>query len=281
VLLSLGGAVLLGGPLRAASPRSNGPEMQEVRALWAWLRTHHVPDPGRTYLQDTFYTRPLSRDLALSHVLSLTAHEAGVSQVGPYYGVAPYGTQRWLLGEFGRLFGRGVGTAEDARAIADEMVRFGCDRLVLADPALREFFEGLSEFKQVYQSERFTVLELAGAPTSMAVAGTGVSILSLRLEPGEIRVAGVSDQPDGELGVKEAWHPFWHLDAPPGVELTTDGASLMRVRHIPRGRFQWTVRYRPPTWPLLISLNAWLVMASVAAFAGRTPSGSVVEARSG
>ncbi len=79
----VGLCVWWGAPLRAASPKKNSREMTDVRALWTWLDKNKSGDWGRVYLQDTFMTPPENAELARSHVLSLTAHEAGVRQLGP------------------------------------------------------------------------------------------------------------------------------------------------------------------------------------------------------
>jgi len=266
--LGLGATVFLGAPLRAVSPAANGAEMGEVRVLWTWLKAHRKPDVGRTYIQDTFYTRPLDSGLAQSHVLALTAHEAGISQVGPYYGVAPYGTQPWLRSEFGRVFNRGVGSTEDAGDVVAAMDRFACGRLVLSDPALRAFFDDLPGLSLEFRSQRFTVYRRLGVPPSLIDSSGTVSARLVSVDPGVIRVLGTSAQADGEFGLKEAWHPFWKLDAPAGVVLAADDAALIRVRHVPSGRFEWTLRYDPPRWPLLVTVVGWLAIAA-AAWMGR------------
>src|SRR5262249_54275811 len=158
----------------------------------------------------------------------LSAHEAGVSQVGPYYGVAPYGTQPWLRSEFGLVFNRGVGSTEDAGDVVAAMDRFGCGRLGLSDPALRTVFDDLAGLSVADRSQRFTAYRRLGVPPVLIDSGGVASARLTCVDPGVIRVVGTGAQADAEFGVKEAWHPFWRLDAPRGVVLEPDDVSLMR-----------------------------------------------------
>jgi hypothetical protein len=125
-----------GAQLRAETPSTKGEEMAEVRQLWNWLSQNRSDKWGRVYIQDTFMTPPPGAELGRSHVLALTARETGVRQLGSYYGVVPYRTKTWTMGQVGLVYGFRPASPEHIRELRLRMARTNATHLVVCDPTL-------------------------------------------------------------------------------------------------------------------------------------------------
>ena len=153
----------LGSPLRAETPALTSDEMTEVRELWEWLSKNKSDEWGRVYIQDTFMTPPLGADLGESHILALTARESGVRQLGPYYGVVPFKTKTWTMGQVGLVYGLRPARPEHFDELRDRMAMTNATHLVVSDPTLGIQIQRAGFFNLLTRIGRFSVFELRGA----------------------------------------------------------------------------------------------------------------------
>lgn len=245
-------AFFTGKPLRAEVPAIHGSEMSEVRALWQWLKAHHDESWGRVYIQDTFLAPPLDRALAQSHVLSLTAREASVQQLGAYYRLMPYRVSRWTKSDQGTLFGKSIQTAAGLEALAQNLIATNCTHVVLSVPEQAPAMSGSPGFRPVHQVGRFTVFQ-RDMPARFALpTSEGVEAHTTHYASGAIELDVVS-KGRGSLFVAEQYHPFWRMSGAPGAQLKWNKLGLLSIEDLPAGRSAIKLRYRAPRLPLFVS----------------------------
>ena len=248
---------LWGAGLRSDVLDSDGSEVQEVQALWRWLRQARTPAWGRVYIQDTYMTPPAHDGLVRSHLLALTLHETGLAPIGPYYGVIPSATAQFTVGEFGLIFGRDslMRPAPGGRWVLDlPLADFGATHLISVNAQTANELRRVG-MAQIGAVGRFAIF--AGAVGTPAIVGVAVNDL-LALQIG-------SDH-DGTALLAHAYHPFWRIAlAPAGTRLVRGSRGRMRLLGLPAGPIDVALAYDPPlVWPW--SLLGWLL---IAAWAGR------------
>ena len=253
-----------GSPLRAQTEPPDGAEMSEVRLLWDWLETNRSPAWGRVYLQDTFDLPDPDIKLSHSHVLALTAHETGVRQLGATYGVAPYRTIDWTPSEFGTLFRQYIRDDLRIRRALEWMWAANTTHVVVSDPRTRQMLETSPEFDPIHRVGRFTVFAVPGVTSEWASSlepGLVVGVDSF--ETGRYRLSVQSPGGRIRVFVKSSWHPAWSLEGPPGISLRLEQepSGLMRIDGAGAGEFNLLLEYRPPRWPLWLSLLGWIAIA--------------------
>lgn len=270
-VVATGIAFGFGGPLRSDTPRVKSGEMTEVRELWRWLEESREVDWGRVYVQDTFMTPPIDAELAASHVLALTARETGVRLLGPYYGVVPYKTKAWTMGQVGLVYGMPVTGPDALREVIRRMEETNATHLVVADPVLGERLEKapLEEgraLRFVKRIGRFSVFRRADSVSEWVTAVEGDAMIDVRKYATGAIDWRVSHNPQGSAAlVKASFHPFWRLRGPDGARIAESGSGLIRVERIPPGDHDLSLVYRQPRWPIWVSAAGWLLILSLAA----------------
>jgi len=262
---ALGLAFLSSAPLGAVVADRAGPEMTEVRELWRWLRDHRRDDWGRVYLQDTFMTPPLDRMLRFSHVLALSAREAGVHQLGPYYGVVPYPTGRWTAGEFGRLFAGRVVSSRDLRQLMVAMERSNATHLVVSDPVLAARLRGTPVFTSLARVGRFEVLQEDRYASSWAVAAEGDATLE-RIQAGHLRLRLTQPERAAPVLLKIAYHPSWRAAPGAHADLAPEPDGLMRIENLSARGGTLDLLYRAPVLPRWLSGVGWIAVLGLASW---------------
>lgn len=254
-----------GAPLRAETPRLDSREMADVRGLWRWLDENHEDDWGRVYLQDTFMTPPESAELSESHVLSLTARESGVRQLGPYYGVVPYKTRGWTMGQVGLLYGMRVRGAEDIDEIRRRLRLSNATHLVTADPVLGMQIEQAPGFRLLERIGRFSVFEAEGIASEWAAPlQNDAAVVVREYRPGFVAFSVERNARGARVLVKASYHPFWKLDGPKGARLVEGPSGLIQVLDVPPGDHEITLDYHEPRWPAWVSIAGWLLIGAFA-----------------
>ncbi len=258
-------AVWWGAPLRTETPRAISEEMTEVRGLWRWLGENRKDDWGRVYIQDTFMTPPLDAQLGGSHVLALTACETGVRQLGSYYGVVPYKTKVWTMGQVGLLYGLRVTGADSLDQLRQRMIMTNATHLVVADPVLGTRLQGAREFRFLTRVGRFSVFELTNSVSEWVVPIQGDAITNVE----EVRTGvidfRVSQNPQGAtVLVKTSYHPFWRMIGPQKAQLDEGPSGLMQIKWLPPGDHDVSLLYRQPRWPIWVSLAGWVLVGCLA-----------------
>ena len=119
------------------------------------------------------------------------------------------------------------------------------------------------EFDPIHRVGRFTVFAVPGVTNEWASSlepGLVVGVDSF--ETGRYRLSVQS--PGGRIGVfvKSSWHPAWSLEGPPGISLRLEQepSGLMRIDGAGAGEFNLLLEYRPPRWPLWLSLLGWIAI---------------------
>jgi hypothetical protein len=252
-----------GAPLRAETPPAKSEEMAEVRQLWDWLSKNKSVAWGRVYIQDTFMTPPLSSDLCGSHILALTARETGIQQLGPYYGVVPYKTKTWTMGQVGLVYGLRVAAADHLQELRSRMAMTNATHLIAADPTLAVQLQRSGSFVLLARIGRFAVFVLRGAVSSWAspFGGEGeasAAVDEYRTGRAVLRVSAKSA--DAALLVKTSYHPFWHVAGFDRARLTEHSTGLIRVGGLSPGERRLELAYRAPTWPVWVSAAGWLAL---------------------
>ena len=250
-------ALWVGVEVHRTVPRLDSPEVAEVRELWQWIEDNHN-DRSRVYVQDTFMCPPLKRELARSHILALTSHETGARQLGAWYGAVPFPTVEWTPGEFGMLF-RGFVNTDDRITRLLSLTQLSNSLLVVVTyPELADYLKKSDRLRVVHTIGRFTIFR----PVNQTANWTDHRGASARHEEDRIEIELTSAAPRGELVVKTAYHPFWHLDGPDGVALAPTGAGLMHITGLTRPA-ALTLDYRPPRWPLLATLAGFVALGAL------------------
>jgi hypothetical protein len=266
----IGLAVWWGAPLRTAAPKKNSKEMTEVRELWNWLAENKTDEWGRVFLQDTFMTPPENKELWRSHVLSLTAHEAGVRQLGPYYGVVPYKSKTWTMGQIGLVYGMRVTRPEHLAEVKSRMRMTNATHLVAADPVLAARITSAGAFERLAEIGRFTVFEYRDGSHPRGPEGWveptdgNAAVRVTEYDTGRIAMIIEADASGASLLAKVAYHPFWKAEGIDGIELGAGRSGLMQVKRVPPGKHTLTLAYSPPLWPGLISILGWIVLVLAA-----------------
>jgi len=250
-----------GSPLRAETPASRSDEMTEVRQLWDWLSKNKNDGWGRVYIQDTFMTPPLGADLGESHILALTSRETGVRQLGSYYGVVPYKTKVWTMGQVGLLYGLRIAGPDDIRELRDRMNATHATHLVVSDPTLGIQIQRTSAFGLLVRVGRFSVFERRDTVSDWVTPiGHEAVVDAIEYRTGAVDCR-VSQNPSGTaLLVATSYHPFWRLAGPENARLTEDPSGLMRVENIPGGDHRIELSYDAPEWPKWVAVAGWLAL---------------------
>lgn len=253
-------------PLRIGAPWGEraAREMEEVRELWAKLR--RLAPQGRVYVQDTFFTPPLERELVTSHVLALTAYETGVTPLGAFYGAVPLRTL-WTKSESGALFRERPGDASDIERIERHLRRTRSSLIVVADPALSALLAASDSFSVLDRAGRFTIFSLARPQTDRIEASSG-TVRPIELAPGRIRFELELDSAPAPVRIEvlEAFHSFWSLTAAPGWSLSPTADGFMLIEGDASGPTEILLEYRAPALPKVVSLCgclallAWIVV---------------------
>jgi hypothetical protein len=259
-VVAIGLGLWWGTPLRStvADPRSE--EVQQVQSLWDWLRSAGDAELGRVYLQDTYACPPRS-SLTHSHILARTSEMTGFPQLGPWYGVVPYGTARWTRGEFGALFDYGDQVTDSEEGYEDLLHRMflaNVGLVVISNPSLATRLLGREPFQLRQRIGRFSVFAVEDAPRRWAEAltpGTHVDVVSY--QPGSIALNVNTSQEAARIGIRESWHPFWRIDGDSQVRITQSGPGLIRLENIPPGSHQIDLRWKSPRLSIVLSLLGW------------------------
>lgn len=261
-------------PLRQQVAQANGAELAEVTQLWQFLRAAQRRDWGRVYLQNTYATQPLQADdgtprrLSHSHVLALTAHETGVRQLGPFYGVTPFATD-WTASAHDNLFGVPTHQPRVYRHAGLWLRRTGCSHLVLADPRLLPGFiaQGL---ELLHRSGRFAVLQLPRAQWPLVHPGQGAEARVDARVAHRLRVALQVREANGQVRIPYAFSPHWRVVGASPAQLSGDKMGLLVLRAPSPGNLACELLYDPPRHGALLGLGAWLVIAGGLLGAART-----------
>jgi hypothetical protein len=249
--LALASGLLWGAPLRDDIPDVDGPEMDDVRALWRWLGDHR--DGHRVYIQDTFMAEPRTLSLAHSHVLALTWYETGVEPIGPYYGVVPSRTASSTASQFGLLF---AGPRAEVLAEAP-LSRWDASVLIASTPTVADALTKYG-WTLVDRIGRFSIWrQPPGPPPATAGVREGTQRIAFEL--------------DADAVVACSYHWFLRIvDAPPGARLALGDFGRLAIVGLPPGHHRVVVEYAPPrVWP--VSVAAWLGLAALAMVAYRRP----------
>jgi len=269
-----------GRPLASDTPDPNGREMSYVRALWSWFREHRHPSWDRVHLQDTFMTPPRDQSLARSHVLALTLHETGLEAIGPFYGVVPAATARWMRSEFGALFGRGPRAGDAPSHIRRLVEEAAVTHVVTASSYSESLLTTMSEWAPEPRVGRFRIFgppPAVDAPIPPRAPGPhpgdetqGGSPRSARRPPpfGSARAArfaiDTETDPAGAARLSIAFHPFWEIaEGPSGARVSRGRDGFLQVEGLAPGSHHLVLEYRPPVaWPA--SLAGWIGIAVLA-----------------
>lgn len=264
-LIGVGLAFWWGTPLRHETPQAKSKEMTEVRGLWRWLEENRKEDWGRVYIQDTFMTSPVDAELGGSHVLALTAHETGVRQLGPYYGVVPYKTRVWTMGQVGLLYGLRVRGPDDLAEVHRRMIMTNATHLVVADPLLGAQLQGVREFRFLTRVGRFSVFERVDTASGWVTAIQGNAVIEVEnFKTGAVDFR-VSQNPRGATAlVKASYHPFWRLAGPEDARIEEGPSGLIQIERLLPGDHDVSLSYRQPRWPVWVSIAGWLLIGSLA-----------------
>jgi hypothetical protein len=252
----------LGSPLRAETPASRSDEMTEVRQLWDWLSKNKNDGWGRVYIQDTFMTPPLGADLGESHILALTARESGVRQLGPYYGVVPFKTKTWTMGQVGLVYGLRPARPEHFDELRDRMAMTNATHLVVSDPTLGIQIQRTGSFKLLTRIGRFSVFELQYATSSWVSRFVGTVKTQVdEYKTGRVVIRMSVSTEDAGLLVKTSYHPFWRITKSEDARLTKDPSGLIRLVKLAPDDHRIELSYEAPTWPVWVSVAGWLALA--------------------
>lgn len=243
--------------------------LAEATALWGWLAAHRDASWGRVYLQDTFMS---GGPLTHSHLLARSAHESGIDQLGPYYGVVPFRT-RWTLSEFGRLFLRRIQSPEDRDFLLFAMERSNCTHLVLPSGPLSRAVASDDAFRQLYSSRAFQVFERIDARSLWAEPAEGQTTLVEAREAGKISLVASLPEGTDTVRLREAYHPFWQLDAPAGARLREEPKTgMLTVTGLAAGQQKISLEFRLPVAPLALSWVAALAILALGLRERRAPA---------
>jgi len=248
-------------PLARLVPVTDGSEMAEVVALWDWLHENRDESWGRVYLQDTFFTPPRDRALVHSHILSLTARETGVRQLGAYYGAVPVPTRRWTLAEFGALFGAGLRSQAEFTQLVRRMRLSNTTHLVVANPVLVERLLATGGFTQDFRRGRFSVLRLENRGSRWIEPSTAeLQVADVGYETGRIVLRTRAVEPGGAVLIKTAFHPYWRVQNGSRARVAPSADGLLMLVEIEPGLHSIALEYRPPRLPKLLAAAGWLVI---------------------
>jgi len=258
-------AIFSGLPLKNNTPDPESGDMADIRMVWTWLQNNHQADWGRVHLQDTFQIEPGPDGLGASHVLALTAREAGVRQVGSAYSVAPYTTAPWTASEFSTLFAKFILKPEDVQYVVDKAWFANVTHILTSDPRTAGLLKASGAFSPRFAAGRFEILRWQGyAGEWGSRLGDGKPLTGINFQPGLIDIPlGDGDYPQGIM-VKTSYHPFWRVDDGSGAILSPHPSGLMEITNLKSGRSFLGIKYRPPVWPKFISLLAVLGIVAMA-----------------
>jgi len=252
-------------PLRAVVPSPHGPEMAEVKGLWEWLSRNRSDDWGRVYLQDTFERPRPEAKLSQSHVLALTARRTGVCQLGAGYGISPFRTVDWTPSEFATLFRRYINDDERVGYVKDMMWGTNATHLVTCDARVGRRLETSAGFDVLHRVGRFVVFRLNEIECRWADPLTaGVEVPSAEFAPGRYRLLVRSSNPSGRVLVKSSYHPHWRATGQPGLKLRAESSGLIGLEGMNAGETEVALDYRPPRWPLGLTILCWIAIAVLA-----------------
>ncbi len=281
-VVALLGATMWGGRLRRVVPPVDGPEMAEVRSLWSWLESNRGDGWGRVYLQDTFATPPRDAKLARSHVLAMTAHSAGVRQLGAAY-VIPYPTAGWTSADLGRIFGLPLDHPDEIKRLLAYARLGNTTHLVTADPQAAAKLSSVDAFEELHRSGRFVVFRIRGTESrwiELLTGGVEVELVEggpASDDPGymEFRRRPPS-QEDVTVLVKTSYHPFWEAWGETAW-VAPHESGLIELHDLSPGLKSAALQYRPPWWPPIVTILAFVSLIAIA-IAGSRPHAEPEEA---
>jgi hypothetical protein len=61
--------------------------------------------------------------------------------------------------------------------------------------------------------------------------------------------------------VKVAYHPFWQIRGSDGAVIEMDDDGMMNVNGLARAEQVIDIVYKPPAWPMWVSIAGWLGVA--------------------
>jgi hypothetical protein len=258
-------AFFSGQPLKRNAPDPASADMADIRGVWSWLASHRQADWGRIHLQDTFQLDPGPNGLGASHVLALTAREAGVRQVGAAYSVAPYLTVPWTASEFSTLFGKFILKPEDVSHVVDKAWFANATHILTSDPRTADLLKSSGAFSSRFVAGRFEILRWQGYAGEWAGRfEDGKPLPGIDFQPGRISIPlGGEDYTQGIM-VKTSYHPFWRTEPGSAAKLSPHPSGLMVITNLEPERLTLDIEFRPPVWPKFMSLLAVLGIAAMA-----------------
>jgi hypothetical protein len=252
----------LGLPLRSQVSDPESYALDNLHRVWAFLR-EQPPNPGRVFVQSTFMTEPRNHPLVRSHVPALTAREAGVRQVGAYYGIVPYKTRYITGGEFGQVLGLSVRGDFDRAELARRIALSNTTQLVMVDPQAVETLVEADIAEVLVQYGRFSVLQVNADRTSW-FSGDDSRIQIWEWTPGHVVFNLSADSFPMTVVAKQSYHPGW--TAPPGITLaeSDDGLLELTLDGPPEGvvTLSWKP-YRAHTWMAASGFGVLLIWTLV------------------
>ncbi len=263
-------AFACGAPLRAAVPERKSAPVEEVKSLWKWLAEHRREEWGRVYIQDTFTYPTALTPLRESHILSLTARNSGVRQLGPVYGIAPYRTAEWTPSEFGKLYRRIIGGEKGDETLRRLMWLSGATHIVLSDGATRSRLAGSPLFESLHSTGRYEVLHLRNARPSWVTAAAGEGDLTVgRYETGRLSVDLGGMYGGEDLLVRVSYHPGWTIRGSRTASLVSDSSGLLRITGLAPGKGAIELEFIPSRTPRTVAVFGWVALAALFLMPGR------------
>jgi hypothetical protein len=253
-------------PLEADLRRPVSEQVSEIEPLWKWLHDNANPEWGRIYVQDTFGWLWAEGGLAQSHVMVLTAHHAGMPQLGTYYGIVPYGL-RWTISEFNSLF-----TAQNPTEdwILEAMEKTNAGVLVTSSVEVTDAVSQMDGFEAIHVAGPFTVFHRKNAENHPVAELTPANHLSsIDFHAGDVRFHLRSDYPRSRVLIRTLYHPFFHLEGIPEAWLRESPEGFLAIDGIPDGEFSVHVWYEPSKLPGTLSVLGWILLAAWAASLAR------------
>ena len=92
----------------------------------------------------------------------------------------------------------------------------------------------------------------------------GVEVPSAEFAPGRYRLLVRSSNPSGRVLVKSSYHPHWRATGQPGLKLRAESSGLIGLEGMNAGETEVALDYRPPRWPLGLTILCWIAIAVLA-----------------
>jgi hypothetical protein len=236
--------------------RLDSTELNSVKTVWSNIAK--LDKGRRIYIQDTFWTKPYETNLTHSHILSLTQHETGMNQLGPYYGIVPFRNKRSSISESDLLFGKEINLGTNfAQRLLSNMQEMKCSYLLISNPQLSPALEESKLFNKLFSTGRFTLFSISfsdkeGGYGDYEEAGIGIT----KVSDGKYRLSfkgALSERRVIKLLV--SYHPYWKSTKPDALLTADDSGNYMQVT-IPQGtKDDILLNFEPPHFPKYISFT--------------------------